>query len=643
MGRKYESFNEYLEVHASKALKQVLLDYMKENSLYTDREVYDNPQDYKLDINLKISIPYIYHFTAPNYNLDFDIVVDVLTELTELIGDELQTNLFQDMFTLTMSGVLHNGLSKLMVHKIELGSCPREFDKRYSLSSFLVPYINKDQYEEYAREFLEQYYPKAINRAFHIRVPDVISKMGLNIKFGVLPDNCFGKCIFDKERITIFNFTTKQKESVIANPGTILINQNILELRNIGVLNNTGIHECLHWFLHRKYFELQKLLNSGETSLSCFIEEMQNPDVAKMKNKYYMELQARSIAPRILMPEEPARRKFASIMSHLKSQYKFASQASYIKACVSEFANFFGTSIESSKIRLVNIGFSQVLSVLDTVNGREIVPFKMGDFRPKSGQTFIIDATDASKIIKNNLEIRELVMDGRIIYVDGFFVINDPKYVRTFKHQKPRLTAHALKDVSKCCLLFDLINESVTINYDPESFNFFTFCNGGSTNEYTRSLGVNTKNPVNSSVIKKASGRSVKADIDEANEWIDEMRKLSNFGQRLTYLLGNDCMCENSDRAVGRKCHMDGNTVKSYKEGKYTPDLLQFIRLCGGLKMHPRVSRYLMGTLGYNVHSMEDDPYTMYSMLMQINYNDGLDEWNALIKDAYPGVSHYLL
>ena len=53
MERKYESFNEYLEVHASKALKQVLLDYMKENSLYTDKEVYDNPQDYKLDINLR--------------------------------------------------------------------------------------------------------------------------------------------------------------------------------------------------------------------------------------------------------------------------------------------------------------------------------------------------------------------------------------------------------------------------------------------------------------------------------------------------------------------------------------------------------------------------------------------------------------
>lgn len=54
MGRKYESFNEYLEVHASKALKQALLDYMKDNSLYTDREVYDNSQDYKLNINLKI-------------------------------------------------------------------------------------------------------------------------------------------------------------------------------------------------------------------------------------------------------------------------------------------------------------------------------------------------------------------------------------------------------------------------------------------------------------------------------------------------------------------------------------------------------------------------------------------------------------
>lgn len=643
MGRKYNSFNEYLEVNYSKSLTKVLLEYFKENALYTSKEVYENQAKHKLDMKIKISIPYVYHFTAPDYNLDFDIVIDALTEITKLKDGELQTDLYKDLFTIKMSGVLHDGLSNVKIHSINLGSCHREFDKRYSLSSFLVPYINIEQYDDYAKEFLEEFYPKSIKRAYPVRTLEVVKKMGLNVKFGDLPKNCFGKCIFDKEKITIYNYDKREKETVVVDPGTILINREILDFENIGALNNTVIHECLHWFLHKKYFELQKLLNSGETSLSCFLDEMKNPDKSKMKNKYYMELQARAIAPRILMPEEPARRKFKTILEQMKGK-NFSSQIKYIRACVAEFADHFGISLESSKIRLVHLGFSQVLSVLNKVNGNEIVPFSTGEYKLKPGQTFIIDAVDAIKIIKNNPEFRRLVMDGKIIYVDGFFVVNDPKYVLVFKHQKPRLTALALKDVSSCCLLFDLINESVTIDYDPEMFNYYTFCNGGSSNKYNRTLNVNSKNDVNAKVIKKLNGKILKSRLDLVNSWIEKMKPMKTFGERLTFLCSEECIGEVlSDRTIGRICGLDGKTIASYKAGKSKPDLINFIKLSGGLRMHPRVSRFLSSMLGYDVHAMEDEPYTIYSLLMQSMYNQGLKRWNELITEAYPDKSGYLL
>lgn len=72
-------------------------------------------------------------------------------------------------------------------------------------------------------------------------------------------------------------------------------------MRNIGSVNNTIVHECVHWDKHRKFFELEKLYNPEASAIQCQVAERTNRN--KQKSEYeWMEWHASSLATRILIP-----------------------------------------------------------------------------------------------------------------------------------------------------------------------------------------------------------------------------------------------------------------------------------------------------------------------------------------------------
>ena len=72
-------------------------------------------------------------------------------------------------------------------------------------------------------------------------------------------------------------------------------------------VNNTIIHECVHWDKHYKFFELQKLINPELTSISCaVVEEYKKGAGGLSEDLAWMEWQANAIAPKILIPAKKA-------------------------------------------------------------------------------------------------------------------------------------------------------------------------------------------------------------------------------------------------------------------------------------------------------------------------------------------------
>jgi hypothetical protein len=72
-------------------------------------------------------------------------------------------------------------------------------------------------------------------------------------------------------------------------------------LRNLGCVNNTIIHECIHWEKHRKVFMLEKLYNSDASNISCEVVGGAASAVARTAAEQ-MEKQANQLTPRIQMP-----------------------------------------------------------------------------------------------------------------------------------------------------------------------------------------------------------------------------------------------------------------------------------------------------------------------------------------------------
>ena len=40
--------------------------------------------------------------------------------------------------------------------------------------------------------------------------------------------------------------------------GTVVIDEKLIQVRNLGVVRNTILHECVHWELHRYVLELAR-------------------------------------------------------------------------------------------------------------------------------------------------------------------------------------------------------------------------------------------------------------------------------------------------------------------------------------------------------------------------------------------------
>ena len=93
-------------------------------------------------------------------------------------------------------------------------------------------------------------------------VEEIVRDLGMQLFFAPLDDNIFGKTYFETSTVTVYSDTAflKTEEKTIA-PGTMLVNPNTFFMYNIGTINNTIIHECVHLERYKMFFELMRLLS----------------------------------------------------------------------------------------------------------------------------------------------------------------------------------------------------------------------------------------------------------------------------------------------------------------------------------------------------------------------------------------------
>lgn len=94
---------------------------------------------------------------------------------------------------------------------------------------------------------------------------------------------------------------------------------------NVGTINNAIIHECVHWERYKMFFELMRLLSHECHFISCQIVEIYGKDKTKSTPLDWIEWQANTLAPKILMPASTTK-KF--IQDRLYNLWQFMNTGS---------------------------------------------------------------------------------------------------------------------------------------------------------------------------------------------------------------------------------------------------------------------------------------------------------------------------
>ena len=546
---------------------------------------------------------------------------------------DYEEDMVNPWFSITFTAILRGGLNMVTITSIEEYTRDN-FNKENALSKYLVPYVSSKDLDLYAEKFLRKYCPKALVTPMSLPLDEILEAMCLTMHFAPLKDGIFGRTYFKEADVDIYDDEQHNVVSTRIEEGTILVNPDAFFMRNIGSVRNTIIHECVHWDMHYKFFELQKLLNPEISSIACaIVEKYDKPKDALSEEYSWMEWQANALAPKILIPARTGRAKFIEIYTTLSQSMPDLPNAVLMEYTVKQFAEFFDVSEVAAKIRAIELGFDQAAGVLNYVDGKKCPPFSFARGTLKKDQTFVIDRTNAIISPMIAPDLLEDINAGRFLHVNGMMVINDPKYV-IVQDEHAELTDYALAHADECCLVFDRITR-LSDKYDDSFYRICFLCRDVDSKSFVEA-NYNRKEGQNEDVQKRA--REMATIKEEAARISDILAKApSSFSGTLSYHMNRRSF---TDEKLEERSLISSRTIQDYRnKNNARPTLQSVLALCIGLNLQPYLAYDLIRKAGYDLNRPNDD-YLVYRYLIDHHHMENIHMWNDKLRDA--GVSQLL-
>lgn len=590
------------------------------NNFYSSVDRYIEENQDSLDIHIKnvkdvgeiiladMEVKMVSINDLPGMRIKFDVVIEAEIEVSEGDYHYDDYDLCNQWFLLSCTGDLECSLDDFEIIDISVYTQRNKIDK--PLSDALVPYIKKEELDSVATDFLNRYYPEALKEPMAVEPTVLASKMGAIVEIrNITKDlSIFGQVYFHDSEAEFYD--SDEDEIIIeeVKAGTIFVDPKAYFLRNLGAVNNTIVHECVHWDMHRKAFELERLYNDSANKIKCQV-------VGGIKDgdkdaTGWMEWQANSLAPRIQMPLSSFKTKAFEVIKQFKRELGTSEIIDVIQLAIDELAIFFCVSRLAAKIRMIDSGYEEAEGAFIYIDDRYVKPhsFKKGTL--KRNQTFSISAEDAAIQSLTNLEIR----DGNYIYVDSHFVFNHPKYVTENLLGETVLTRYALSHMDECCLIFDLAIKSSNIkeryysecylNRDKSSVVVFdiTYNDG-----YQHATPEKQSNLLKEQVLEEHRiYRQLPTDYLTCLEIVKDWRGL-------TY------------KELEEKTMLNERTIRGIINGERNGSIESLVSICLALKLPPKISQHI---IDHSPHSLKlhDDSHIWYDFALSHLYPKSMNE-----------------
>lgn len=496
----------------------------------------------------------------------------------------------------------------------------------FSTKAF-VPYMSEANLDAYATEFLNATCPEALREPIPLPLFEITEKLGLRVISMELSDGVFGKTFF----------LDNAQENMQA--GTIVIDPKKGFMNSLGSRANTIIHECVHWYFHRKYFDLMRLFNPEITSITCMtVENDIRLLMVNTEDFKWMEWQANALAPRILMPAKTTLEFYNNVYPHNLHNCQ-GNEIRALEWTIDQVADHFEVSKVSAKIRLFQLGIKTAVGINNFLDGEKIDGYKHSNDQIGVSQTFHVDFKDAVRLSLTNQRLNEALKKKQVWYVDGVFAINNKKYIdRSSSLEGPKLTQYAREHMDECCLVFD-VKKTYTRKFDDK---FYSLCFMAKVND--DSLHVREFNEQDDSNVKVLADSIALADVIEDSIAIDcfiTEHLFDNFDKFFIALLKFKNMDELSNNALAKATLLDNKTIANYINGNTTPaNLKHALAICAGLCLEPKLSYTLISLCGLSFGGRHKEVDYAYKYLIDYCYEKGIEFWNKnLAALGFPDVT----
>lgn len=287
---------------------------------------------------------------------------------------------------------------------------------------------HKERLEKEAERFLLQYCREALEQPQAVPIRQIAEeKMGINLIVDkALSDDLsvFGETVFVDSDVDVL--ADGEPMPLHCKTGTILLDPDVLMIRNMGSYNFMLAHEVYHWYAHRTYM-LLRMKNTGWESAvqQCYVYN----NGSSRTPAALAEIQANAVAARILMPRRAVVKRYKEL------QKEYATSEEMI---IADLAIFFEVSKQAMRIRLEELGI-------------------MVNIVPQPEKLHRVDRLTLFDAFSTDKNLRQLLVSGAYRYADGYIVKNKPKYV-----ENGTLTEYAIEHLEECTLEFKSVRHRGT-------------------------------------------------------------------------------------------------------------------------------------------------------------------------------------
>lgn len=495
-----------------------------------------------------------------------------------------------------------------------------------SMSDALVPNIQYKQLEDVAHEFLETYYPEALTIPHAGEAPTYLDPMKLAETLGLTvrtqhikkDSSIFGQLYFADTDTEMYSADQDKSIPVHVDAQTIVVDPQIFLLRNLGSVNNTIVHECVHWVKHRKVFLLEKLYNGRASTISCQVVGGANAEMARQATAK-MEQQANQLTPRIQMPAAPFKARAQYLIAWYMRETKAYHENEVMESVIEHLATEFHVSKQATKIRLVEVGIESAVGTFTYVDNHYVPAHSYKPGSIKRSQTFTLGAQDAAVERLRNPALHSLIGEGNYLFVENHFVYNAPLYVQKDGDGHLQLTGYARSHMDECCLVFDMkIQGAVSKEY--HTICYLNREPGGYTFELSFAKEFQNS-PKEDQIALRMADRKEEMEIrKQMTDDPEQCIKLLMEWRNIDYT------------QLGAAIDRDPKTISRNVNGQTKPTLETATRICFGLNLPPSISEKLLSSMGITLNPLAEKDQWIKEVLTT-KYNCPIEDALAYLSD----------